>query len=248
MAKYQLNVVLHGLWGIETKPDGIRIVTTEEHHHVIKAGKRFKPEHDLKGKPDKHYQLVGVIPGPPADFKADQNPTVRPADGAKPAKEHLVRTVIDLPYPREIHSVRAADTNGEQFFENNFPATPRQIAMVQVLVYDAEVKEDLKLAPLDWKPEVNPDGRTINLHLYAQPEAIHPGFPKDHFKTAYRKLAMAFDLTITPLMTTDGATPVDPGIAGLQKDDLISLWEPKNRPAGSPANCEMLVFDNGGGS
>src|SRR5262249_9197665 len=138
MTTYQLNVVLHGTWGIENNPDAIYIVTIEDHHHVIKAGDRCNPQFDLST--NKNYELVGVTEGKPDNFRRDLNPTIdnRTADRDK------VKVVIRLPYPREIHSVRLMDTNGYDFFRNNFPATPRQIALAQVLVYDVDNLDALR--------------------------------------------------------------------------------------------------------
>ena len=60
--QYQLNVVLHGTWGIENNQDGIRFVTVEEHHHTIKAGDAVDPKIDLRER--KVYRLEGVTKGP----------------------------------------------------------------------------------------------------------------------------------------------------------------------------------------
>lgn len=277
----QLNVVLHGLWGIETNPDGIRIVTVDDHHHVIKAGTWARPEHDLKNLPGKTYRLEGATPGAPCGkhFNPDQNPTVK-GDPNQPlqAKLELVRTLIELPCPKEIRSERRLKTNGV-FFDNDFPETPSELAMVQVLIYDVPDPGLLKLSPLDAPglaplaaPGVNPDGRdTINLHLFAEPDEItvqdvlkadakalaaqkrpaHHSRERQsvapsalrHFQTAYRNLANAFGLTITPLATADVA-PTDPGIPGLSLVDMISLQERGNSLAGSPDNCCMLTINN----
>jgi hypothetical protein len=72
----QLNLVLHGTWGIENNPDGIRLVTIDDHHHAIVAGHRddAKSQHDLRR--NKEYRLEGVIGGAPTNFRADQNITV----------------------------------------------------------------------------------------------------------------------------------------------------------------------------
>ena len=54
-----------------------------------------------------------------------------------------VDVLIEVPYPMEIHSVRRGQTNRERFgelFEDDFPPTPGEIAVVQVLVYDVAVE------------------------------------------------------------------------------------------------------------
>src|SRR5438552_17062204 len=117
MANYQLNVVLHGLWGIETTQDnGIRIVTIDEHHHEVKAGTWNSPEYDLPQ--ECKLENEGLVPGLPADFNAEQNATVTPSHSPPPRSPSKddVKTVIKLPYPREIHSVRRVDTQGKPPF------------------------------------------------------------------------------------------------------------------------------------
>lgn len=261
--QYQLNVVLHGLWGIEANPDGIRLVTTDEEHHVIEAG---DPANRIDLKPNKEYTLEGVESGPPSDFRADQNPTFQKDckdKGTRPlsANPKSIKVAIKLPYPKpgEIHSVRTIKTNGTPFFQGI--KTPPEIAIVQVLVYRVSDFNKLKLSPLSWTATPSAQG-IINLHFFAQPDentiqdlikheqqhAGDPGFKK-HFQKAYENLAKAFGLTITPLEAVL-VPPVDPHIPGLTVQDTIGLDE---RPsslagvaaaAGSPAACDMLVIDN----
>jgi hypothetical protein len=246
--KYQLNVVLHGLWGIETQANGIRIVTIddEHHHHVAGAGKWNNPVQPLP----QECTLEGVTPGTPADFNAKQNPTVTPSHIPKPKSPAKtdVKAVINLPYPREIHSVRRANMTGKPKFFDKLD-NPPEIADVQILVYDVEDITKLKLSPLPWIPEPNPkdhptDPDTINLHVYAQPTTA-AGVPKDHVTVNYQKLSKAFGLDIKQLRTTD-VPPENPGIPGLRWQSLVGLFE-LSGPAASPVNCAMFVFNNRGG-
>ena len=39
-----------------------------------------------------------------------------------------------------------------------------------MLVYDVDDLNTLRLAGSDWRPHLNPDGYTTNLHLYADPD------------------------------------------------------------------------------
>ena len=47
-----LNVIIHGLWGIETNKDGIRLTTPHVHNHFILAGRMAHPEIELTPPPE----------------------------------------------------------------------------------------------------------------------------------------------------------------------------------------------------
>jgi hypothetical protein len=117
---------------------------------------------------------------------------------------------------------------------------PPEIAMVQVLVYDFDNPRTVTLEPLCWKPKLNPDGTTSNLHLFAQPD--RPLNDPEHFKRAYRELAGMFGLDIQP--TRSGRAPVDKktGVAGFPPNEELGLDE-RVSPGVSGSNCEMLVLD-----
>jgi len=250
MAKYQLNLVLHGTWGIENNPDEIRIVTIQDEHHVIKAGDLCDPKFDLSKR--KEYSLLGVMRGAPANFRRDQNPTI----DNKKADDKQVKVVIHLPYPREIHSVRRMPTNGYEFFKDNFPATPKEMSVAQVLVYDVDDLDALRLEGSDWSAHTNPDQHTITLHLYADPdpekikiikaEIENGGDPLSHATMVLRKLADAFGLKITPLRLADARLVLEDTIDGLTAKDTAALFECGPQPAVSPANCDFLISHNRG--
>jgi hypothetical protein len=251
MAKYQLNVVLHGTWGIENNPDAIYIVTIEDDHHVIKAGDRCTPQFDLGA--NTNYKLVGVTEGTPANFRRDLNPTI----DNRMADRRRVQVVIRLPYPREIHSVRLMDTNGHEFFKNNFPATPRQIATAQVLVYDVENLDAVRLEGTEWRAQPNSGVPTVvNLHLYADPdwkahkaiqyEIARGGERLAHATMVLEKLAHAFDLEIAPLRLSDAPPKLEDQIIGLTDADTTVLWECGPQAAVSPDNCDFLLAVNRG--
>jgi len=254
MANYQLNLVLHGSWGIENNTDAIRIVTIEDKHHVIKAGDVCDPKYDLSTQ--KFYELVGVTPGPPANFRRDQNPTI----DNKTADERKVKVVIDLPYPREINSVRREPTRGRKFFKNDFPITPTVMSVAQVLVYDVEDLTALRLKGSGWEPQTNQEHPNIvTLHLYADPdtekikmireEIAHGANPLGHATMVLRTLADAFglgSLEITPLILADIPPVLEDPIDGLTKLDTVTLFECEPQPAVSPANCDFLISHNRG--
>jgi hypothetical protein len=246
---FQLNVILHGLWGIETNKDGIRAVTVHTMHHVTKAGDLNKPVDLPKGE----YRLQGVNRATPMTFEVRQNLVFK----ERVAKRDKVKVAIELPYPRDIRRIQ---THGDLFFIGpDAPPTPREIAIVQALIYEVKDPAAITLDPLKWSaPRPNGAG-AINLHIFSEPpnaettskialhDVQHPGEPP-HFKVAFGLLADAFGLRITAVRTGQ-AEPDDYGIRGLTPQDTIGLHErpssPKMAmPATSPVNCEMLISDN----
>lgn len=172
-----------------------------------------------------------------------------------------VEVLIEIPYPMEIHSVRRGQTNGE-LFENDFPPTPEEIAVVQVLVYDVDVEdlfevylitipEDEKDIPEDEKEKVylveigsrlDPAKKLIDVHVFASPDD-ESHLPGDHFRTVFQKLGNAYGLVMTPLTMLDIPLQLEEPILGLGWRDTVSLHELRNRPAASPTNCNMVVID-----
>src|SRR5262249_4706644 len=149
-----------------------------------------------------------------------------------------VRVQITLPYPREIRSIRRIQTHCETFFVGkDAPPTPREIAMVQVLVYEVSNFEEIQLKPplKGWRPKPNSFG-TINLHIFAEPESEkdtstilsddlkNPNEP--HYRHAYALLAKAFGLEISAFRTGQ-AEPDHYGVRGLTTEDTIGLHERK---------------------
>jgi hypothetical protein len=121
------------------------------------------------------------------------------------------------------------------------------------LVYDVEDPKLLRLTGSDWTPQINPDGRTINLHLFANPddamlkhliaEDRDPN-QKPHFIEVYENLGKAFGLEMTPLYSPAIPLALEETIAGLDLCDTAALFERCNRAASSQANCAGLVVNN----
>jgi hypothetical protein len=265
--RVQLNVILHGLWGIENNPDKIRAVSVEVPNHIPVAPDHLPeaPDHvirvgDFNDMVDlnvpSHYALEGVDGASVQRFDAEQNLVV-----VDERVTDLTKVVaIDFPRPNEIKSIRRFETHDKKFFDGaDAPKTPKEIAMVQVLIYEKVDPRALRLPPLDTFafPEPNNEG-AINLHLFAEPpdevvakkiEEHEEAHPKDkpHFKVAFETLARAFGLQITPLKT--GKANMDNGgVPGLTPEDTVGLHERPRRGSAnlavSPINCEMLVAEN----
>jgi hypothetical protein len=240
--QYQLNVVLHGLWALRTTATGIVASTTDEPDHVKKAGDWAVPEFNLELGA---HHLRGVRSGSRRTFNDQENLVVRKA--VKVLSPECRSYVINLPMAREIHSKRKFRTRGRtpMFEGSDIPALlPPEIAMLQVLVYDFDDPDQLTLHPLCWKPRLNEDGKTANLHLFAQPDK--PVGDPEHFKHAYAQLARMFGLDIRPRRS--GRAPLDKktGIAGFPPQEERGLDE-RVAPGVSGSNCEMLVLDATGG-
>ena len=250
---FQLNVVFHGLWAIETHKRGIRAITVKTMHHVTRAGNWQNPMDLPEGK----YQLEGVRDATPMTFEVRQNLVVKNIS-LKEDRANKVKVTIDLSYPRDIRSIRRIQTHSDTFFTGpDAPTTPREISIVQVLIYQVDDPAAIRLVPLKWIPP-EPQAGTVNLHIFSEPpsaqataeiarhDRTHPGEPP-HFEVAFRQLADAFGLRITAVRTGQ-AEPDDHGVRGLIPQDTIGLHE---RPlshigmqATSPVNCEMLIIDN----
>jgi hypothetical protein len=257
----QLNLVLHGTWGIENNPEGIRLVTIDDHHHVIKAGRGDDPGIDLSQI--KYYRLSGVTEGG-ANFKGAQNITIDPRNELRDdprtelrADVNKVKVIIDLPFPREIHSVRRYKTNRVPFFSSEVPRTPPEIAATQVLVYDVPDIAALRLFPLnvDWNVLVNPNVPDVtNLHLFAEPDNqklteiveqdAHAAPGHMHFQEIMRELGEAFGISIEATKMVDVPLGLEDPIPGVAAQDTAALFERANGAAVSPANCDMLMLAN----
>src|SRR5262245_59665614 len=133
----RLNVIIHGLWAIETNQEGIRLTTPGLPDHVIKAGRVREPNIDLRTVGNKSFRLSGVVRGKKSDFLKDLTFQVPFQGRSNVADLNKMALEILLPYPAEINSVRTFETDGQPFFKNDFPKTPpNRAAVVQVLVYD----------------------------------------------------------------------------------------------------------------
>lgn len=232
---YQLNVVFHGLWAYVVGEEGIDAYTVQDPDHVFLAGNWL----DEQPIPAGDYELLGVEEGSASVFSDQENPVVRAKINMDDSATHCS---ISLPLPREIHSKRKFPTAGLAVFEGADAAgiNPAEIAMVHVLVYDFEDPGSLEIDRLDWQPVMNPDERTVNLHLFAQePSKV----AADHYIHAYRKLAGSFGLDISPISTSN--VPVDnpTGIDGLPPEQEGDLIERDLSAQGvSGGNCENLVI------
>ena len=281
----QLNLLVHGTWGVEENApkDGqpaIRLVTVPNMHHVFKAGYHDNPQFDLL-EHGKKYRLTGVATDPtPHEFDPNRNATIDVnidlaalPEGVKSqtppelhADEGKAAVIIDLPNPREIHSIRRAATD-EQLFRP-IPRTPKEMSITGVLVYDVPDLSQVKLEALDKAEafslkDLGVDAKTIdgtdvaNLHVFADPDKVlikeviaHDAMAeKDgsepHFVETFRTLGEAFGLSLTALSLMNIRPAIEESILGLvDKCDTTALFEMCARTAVSPANCERMIVNN----
>jgi hypothetical protein len=231
----RLNVIIHGLWGIETNDDGIRLTTPPVEHHVIAAGKIANPEIDLMASKERTYNLTGVQQGSRLDFNRER---VFSVDKIHFADRYKIEVEVLLPYPKEIHSVREFQT-GQPFFAGDVKTPPETGTVVQVLVYEATAPGAPRLSPSAWAPG---EDEIVNLHLYAQPER-QPADPHHHVREGFAKLAAAYGIQVEVLKEVKASLALDPGIPGLKAADVMALFE-LNGPVVSPPTCDMFIFDN----
>jgi hypothetical protein len=250
----QLNLVLHGTWGIEENNNGIRLVTVRDIDHVLRAGDRDNPSFNLSGD----YTLEGVNAGNATGFKESQNATIR-----GPHRAGSVEVSINLAYPREIHSVRRGPTNGALFVETDVITTPPEMAVTQILVYDVGDLKNVKLkineqatglGPIMQPGDGTEKGRLdeselltrniLNIHFYATSQ--NENAPGDHFVRVFQALGRAFNLSLTQLRMLDipPNLEADDQVPGVSWRDTVTLHELRNRPAVSPNNCSTVVIKN----
>jgi hypothetical protein len=189
----QLNVIIHGTWGIEENDDGIRLATVPDHHHAFTAGNLEDPQRCLEI--GRRYRLVGTHKKHAhecrnIEFRADLNLTVYPQDD--PLNRRRLHADIDcvkglsieLDYPDEIHSVRRGPTPPKkELFSTDLPRVGKELSQAQVLVYRAIDLPNVFLEDMANGNRVLAVGRLekrqvkageahreiVNLHLFADP-------------------------------------------------------------------------------
>jgi hypothetical protein len=119
----------------------------------------------------------------------------------------------------------------------------KEVSMVQVFVYTFQDINDIELCPMSIPLKPGAPTTPVKLHIYAQPAMGGHMDPLDA-RDAYTKLAKTFGLDVVPIAPF--FTPAeDPGICGLNEDDMQNLGEMSTASLGdSGSNCDALVVDN----
>jgi hypothetical protein len=222
-----LNVIFHGLWAYVFHATGIRALTPSIDEHVLKAGTYGT---ELRLKEGKTYVLEGVNPAAQAPaIDATSNVVLT---GLTRVDLTKLFCSIDLPFPDQMIPFRFLNNpvfNGST--ANLLQAT--KVPDVQVLTYRFDDVKKLTLGRnLSWEPYFQAQTRTVNLHIFAQPETSVGA--SDHLNMAGGELVGMFpEVDLQPLHADPPDLPTDPGIRGVNKDDVKTLQERGiNLPAG----------------
>ena len=259
-----LNVVLHGLFIMNITDSQIELLTPYVAEHYYGAGSWDKDgicglgkygssmgEHGTYslGKdnycppPDKHntYQLTGtdsVDQMPP--LGSDANLTLSQSQYNFTVNHDKTYFTILLPFPQRVGFLRRVVHGYNQLPTSQTPAVINTFALCPALVYPVKDYSDLKLTGTKWKPYLDPETRTVNLHLWAEPlKRLTPG----HADAAFNALS---DL-IPPIhvqLGTQAGTPLEryPCVYGVASEEEQGLAEwISGGETSHPTNCNVVI-------
>jgi hypothetical protein len=258
-----LNVVLHGLFIMNITDSQIELLTPYVVEHYYGAGSWTKDgicslgKYDISmgkhgahslGKagncpPDDHgnYQLTGT------DFIAEMPPLGSDANLTLSQSQynftiHRDKTffTILLPFPQRMGFLRRVLGKDNQLPTGGASAVINNFALCPALVYPVKDYRDLKLTGTRWKPYVDPETRTVNLHLWAEPlKKLTP----QHATMAFEKLS---DLTcpVKVQLGTQAGAPLDryPCVYGVASEEEQGLAEwISGGETSHPTNCNVVI-------
>ncbi|MGO4884384.1 MAG: hypothetical protein ACLP59_26720 [Bryobacteraceae bacterium] len=236
-----LNVIFHGSCAFLL--DGnVEAIIPDVPNYIFVAG-TFLQEHPLeKGA---SYRLVGVQPAgsPAARIATGSNVFMLNAEVQADAP---IYCELHLKLPTAFHSLRPVDVD-PAWFPTPPPCfkVPLQIALVHVLTYEFE--DAAALAILDgsgnkfpWSPEYNSTTKTVNLHIYSDPDANAP--PDPFPATTLLTKLFGLDVPLETGLKGPFVSPpnVYPEIRGLEQPaELVdySSGRPARAHLDPPYNC-----------
>jgi hypothetical protein len=235
-----LNVVLHGLFIMNITGSQIELLTPYVDKHYYGAGTWDKKGICPLGK-DGNYQLKGT------DFIAQMPPLGSEANLTLSQSQynftiHRDKTLftIVLPFPQRVGFLRRVIDGDNQAPKGGAPAVIKTFALCPVLVYPVEDHSDLMLTGTKWKPYVDPQTRTVNLHLWAEPlKKLTP----QHATMAFNSLS---DLTqpVKVQLGTQRSVPLDryPCVYGVtsEEEQGLSEWISGGETS-HPTNCNVVI-------
>jgi hypothetical protein len=183
MAK--LNVILHGLAAVLRRHEELVVLLPDlDGQHVFRAG-TWLAETELRPGT---YVLGGVKRGA-AVFDPEKNLIL---GKGRLVANPPVHARLHLPIPAEIYSLKPVEMNPREDFEGaSRPAgTKLNLATVQVLSYEIENLQALRLFPHLWEPPADADLEVTNLHIYSEED--HSKAPQGHAKFALDRAAALF--------------------------------------------------------
>lgn len=242
-----LNVVLHGLFVLHFRDKDLELLTPDVHDHIYRAGNWDINEVCplYKGQ---EYSLCGVIanPDPPAlprncnvfFSQRDYNFKLRP--------ERSVFKVW-LPFPDDFKLLRCSPDS--DLYSGELPRCRKEegvkivdkLSLCQVLIYRVKDYRSLALPGTRWKPKINHNTGTANLHLWAEPaDRLSPC----HAEDAYRRLDDLLD-TLHLRLGFYSTVPLDSdtGVKGLppEEEQGWSDWASGGGEGAYPTNCCLVM-------
>jgi hypothetical protein len=256
-----LNVVLHGLFIMNIKDSQIELLTpfVAEHYYgagswtkdgICSLGKYGGSQHSTyslgKGDycpPDEQnsYQLKGtdsIAQMPP--LGSDANLTLSQSQYRFTIHRDKTYFTILLPFPQRVGFLRRVLGKDNQLPASGVPAVINTFALCPALVYPVKDYTDLKLTGTMWKPYLDPETRTVNLHLWAEPlKKLTP----QHATMAFDRLS---DLTqpVSVQLGTQAGAPLDryPCVYGVTSEEEQGLAEwISGGETSHPTNCNVVI-------
>ena len=240
-----LNIIFHGTCAFLL--DGsVRNIIPDVENYTIVAGTFLKERPLEKGA---RYRLKGVKPasGPAARIATGANIFLV---GVSLQPHAAIFCELDLPFPASFRSVRLMDID-KAWFPDPPPALKfsNELALVHVLTYDFD--DPASLVILDkantrfpWEPKFDRRTKTVNLHVYSDPQT---NAPPDK-KPAFTRLVDLFGLTVPLDLAAVGpfVSPpnVYPEIRGLEEPQELADYitsHPKPEQVEPPYHCTQLI-------
>lgn len=187
----QVNVILHGLIALYERPKQKQIVAfliDLPAAHSFRAGNWLTEQTLLPG----HYALEGVKTGE-ARLSYTANLHVGQIDYPM-GLERSAHAVITLPFPGSVVATRRIKTEPDKDFGGTDASKLRHVQWMcpaQILTYDAEKLNDVRLFRHSWEPLPCEGKDSLNLHIHAEEETPNQK-PSNHGREAFRIMLKAF--------------------------------------------------------
>ena len=240
----RLNVIFHGLFAFIISSRDIEVLAPQVDDHVYKAGAWGN---EMRLKEGFEYELEGVRPAsavPPIDPNA--NIIVHTAPGFKRDKSKLFCS-IKFPLPDQIVGLRRVTVDPRTMF-NGKAATQlkcTKIPLVLVFTYALDPNKPLSLGKgLPWQPTRNAV-KTVNLHVWAESEALQSPLTMTHPMLPFTQLVGLFPWLDLKMISSATADP-DPqtNVRGLdpfeertlkERSVLLTAIPPPGAPPAAPS-------------
>lgn len=254
----QLNVVFHGLFSYIIWPDHIEVLTPQVDQHVYKAGSWGK---EFRLKESSTYQLLGVHKEPSAPVIDLRNNMVLQKIVNIDRSQSRLFCSFTLPFPKKVEGLRRAMAVRQQPFFSGAAAAqmaPNSLPLIQVFTYQIDDIRQLSLGDFSlWQPELDKTTRTVNLHIWAEPEVSMIGSAQAaHAPDAFIRLMKLFPdvdlrLEFGPGAPPDKATGIK-GMNSWEENTLLERTQLLFPPAATHtlhkgaeiANCVGLIVQN----